>query len=336
MHREAAEAPAAIARQLQDNAGLVEDASARLRQRPPRAIVTCARGSSDHAATYARYLFEMRLGILTSSAFPSIRSVYGTQPDLRDTLYLVISQSGHSPDLVANARAARDDGATVMAMVNDLDSPLAASADLTLPLHAGPERSVAATKSFLAALSAIAQLTAAWTGDRELLTALDRLPEQLEAAWSLDWSAAVTALQDAHSAFVIGRGPGFAVAQEAALKFKETCALHAEAFSAAEVRHGPMALVQPGFPVLFFSQQDASRDSSDELIEAFSRVGARILAAGTRRQPVQALPVVAPAHPLTEPLLQAQSFYRMVNALAIRRGRDPDRPPHLRKVTETL
>ena len=157
MHAEAAQAADVVAAQFARNHDVVAALAADLRRNPPPFVVTCARGSSDHAATYAKYLFETQLGIVTASASPSVGSVYETPQQLRGALYLVISQSGKSPDLLRNAEAARDAGARVVALVNVEDSPLAQFADTVIPLHAGPERSVAATKSYLSSLSAILQ-----------------------------------------------------------------------------------------------------------------------------------------------------------------------------------
>jgi glutamine---fructose-6-phosphate transaminase (isomerizing) len=335
MFREAAQAPEAVRAQLAANAAQVTRLAERLRQTPPRAVITCARGSSDHAATFARYLIETRLGVLTSSAAPSVSSVYATATDLAGTLMLTISQSGASPDLLAVVGQARKGGARIVALVNAEESPLAQLADELLPLHAGPERSVAATKSFLGSLAAIVQLVAAWSNDRALAAALEGVPQLLTRAWQLDWSALVTRLTTANNLYVIGRGPGLGVAQEAALKFKETCGLHAEALSAAELRHGPMALVRAGFPLLVFSQNDESRPGIVQLAAELSAQGADVLLAGTHLAHTTELPTEG-ADPVIEPLLFAQSFYRAANALSLARGHDPDAPPHLRKVTETL
>ena len=335
MFREAAQAPQAVRAQLAVNAAQVARLAERLRATPPRAVVTCARGSSDHAATFARYLIETHLGLLTSSAAPSVSSVYATATDLAGTLMLTISQSGASPDLLAVVGQARKAGAHIVALVNAEESPLAQLADELLPLHAGPERSVAATKSFLASLAAIVQLVAAWSNDRALAAALESAPQLLTRAWQLDWNALVTRLTAANNLYVIGRGLGLGVAQEAALKLKETSALHAEAVSAAELRHGPMALVRTGFPLLVFSQNDESRPGIVQLAAELSAQGADVLLAGTHLAHTTELPTEA-AHPVIEPLLFAQSFYRAANALALARGHDPDAPPHLRKVTETL
>ena len=333
MFQEAADAPAAVERLLNANRAAVEELAGQLRRRPPRAVVTLGRGSSDHAATYAKYLIETGLGVLTSSASPSVSSIYDARQDLRDVLFLAISQSGRSPDLLAAVEAARNAGAHVVALVNDAASPMADLAHVTLPLHAGPEQSVAATKSYIAALAAIAQLTAAWADDDALGAALDGLPPQLALAWALDWSPAVEALIPERNLYVLGRGPGFAAAQEAALKLKETCGLHAEAFSAAEVLHGPMALVEKDFPVLIFAQADLSEAGVVDLARQLAGRGARVLLAGADGP--GALPF-ARTHAALQPIALIQSFYRLANALALARGLDPDSPPHLRKVTETV
>jgi glucosamine--fructose-6-phosphate aminotransferase (isomerizing) len=335
MFREAAAASAAVRSQLRANRDLIEHLGGLVRVWAPRAVVTCARGSSDHAATYAKYLIETRTGLLASSAAPSISSLYGSKADLQAVLFIAISQSGESPDLLAAVTAARDAGALVLALVNTEGSPLARAANHTIPLHAGAETSVAATKSYIAALAAIVHLVASWTQDGELHEALQQAPDQLAVAWQLDWSAAVGHLRTAHNLYVVGRGLGLGIAQEAALKLKETCGLHAEAFSAAELRHGPMALVRRGFPVLAFAQHDETREGVEALASELNRVGADVMLAGSELPGILALPTQR-AHAAIEPLLMIQSFYRLANALAVARGRDPDRPPHLSKVTETV
>jgi glucosamine--fructose-6-phosphate aminotransferase (isomerizing) len=338
MFHEAAQTADVVATQFARNRATVEALAESLRWAPPPFVVTCARGSSDHAATYAKYLFETQLGVLTASASPSVGSVYETPLRLDGALYLVISQSGKSPDLLRNAEAAKAAGARVVALVNVEDSPLAQLADTVLPLCAGPEKSVAATKSYLASLAAILQLGAVWKNDPELLDALDALPDALRQAWKADWSDLTDGLTDAHNLFVLGRGLGLAAAQEAALKFKETCGLHAEAYSSAEVKHGPMALVGPGFPVLAFAQPDETGAGTSALAEEFAGRGAQVWLASSASVPgaATALPLARSPHPVCTPLLTIQSFYRAINALALRRGHNPDLPPHLNKVTETV
>jgi glucosamine--fructose-6-phosphate aminotransferase (isomerizing) len=335
LYREAQEAAETVRLQLRTNTERMERLGERLRRHRPYAVVTCARGSSDHAATFAKYLIETRLGILTSSAAPSVSSVYAAKADLRGTVMLAISQSGASPDLLATVASAKSAGAMIIALVNVETSPLAQAADYTIALCAGREQSVAATKSYIAALAAIIHLVAFWAEDEELLEALAQAPAQLERAWSLDWQPALAPLQPARDLYVVGRGLGLGIAQEAALKLKETCGLHAEALSAAELRHGPMALVQVGFPVLIFAQNDETHGGVEALAAELAERGAQIMLAGANAPKSIVLPTEA-AHPAIQPMLIIQSFYRLVNALALARGYDPDHPPHLRKVTETV
>ncbi len=199
MQAEALEAPSVVARMLEANRDRCKALVERLRKAPPPFAVTCARGSSDNAGTYAKYLFEIQMRCVTASVGPSISSVFGVAPAMKGALMLAISQSGRSPDLLSLAEAGRAAGALTIAMVNDTDSPLGKTAEVMLPLLAGPERSVAATKSYIASLAAILQLVAHWSDDAELLTAVEKLPEQLAAAAQLDWSAAEAMLRPARS-----------------------------------------------------------------------------------------------------------------------------------------
>jgi glucosamine--fructose-6-phosphate aminotransferase (isomerizing) len=206
-----------------------------------------------------------------------------------------------------------------------------------LPVHAGPEQSVAATKSWLASLAAILHLVAHWTDDSDLLAAVRSLPADLAAAARRDWSAAADMLAGADNLFVVGRGPGFAAAQETALKLKETTGIHAESYSAAELMHGPMTLADRDFPVLALSQRDASLPGIVELVEALTARGVPVAVAGpAARSGTLALPMGAQLHPFAAPIAAVQSFYPLAERVARMRGHDPDRPPHLRKVTETV
>ena len=335
MLREAEEAPEVVARLIEANSASCRDLGARLRSTPPRFAVTCARGSSDSAATYAKYLLEIRLSVVVASVGPSVISIYGAKPKMRDALFLAISQSGRSPDLLMLAKAARADGALTVALVNDTQSPLAELCEVVLPLHAGPERSVAATKSYLASLAAILQLTAHWSADPALDQAIRRLPDDLHDALESDWRPALVPLAKAGNLYVVGRGAGYAATQEAALKLKETCGLHAEALSAAELMHGPLALAGSDFPVILFSQRDAALPGLMELAAGLVGRGVPVIAAGPAAVAgTLALPT-ADLHPFAAPITLVQSFYPLAEALARANGRDPDRPPHLRKVTET-
>jgi glutamine---fructose-6-phosphate transaminase (isomerizing) len=336
MFAEAQQAPSVVARQYVENEAVFRDLAGKLKALKPSLIFTCARGSSDHAATYAKYLFETRLRIPTMSQAPSISSIYGgALLHMQDAPFFLISQSGRSPDLLMSAEAAKRAGALVIALVNDQTSPLAALADIVIPLCAGPEKSVAATKSYLATLAALARLTAFWTDDVDLHAATDTLADDLDHAWNADWSPAMALLTRAQSLFVLGRGLTFGIAQEAALKFKETSGIHAEAFSIAEVAHGPMALVGRDFPVLIFPPLDKAAAGLDAIIEQFSARGAEIAVAGGGYDRGIVLPLARGLHPVTGPIAMAQRFYKIVNAVSVARGFDPDHPPLLQKVTET-
>jgi glutamine---fructose-6-phosphate transaminase (isomerizing) len=335
MFEEAASASAAVSAQLQHDAAAVAAIGAEVRRLAPRAVITCARGSSDHAATYAKYLIETRTRVLTASAAPSISSVYGVTQDLRGCLFIAISQSGRSPDLLAAVASAKISGATILALCNSPDAPLVAAADLVIELRAGSEASVAATKSFLATLAALASLVAAWTRDPALHAALQTLPSLMDASWALDWSSALPVLGPAGNLYVIGRGLGLGSAQEIALKCKETCGLHAEAFSSAELRHGPYTLLGRTFPALLLAQRDASLAGVQSLAEDLTHRGVPVLLAGARAAGAILLPTIEASAELA-PILLVQSAYRMIDSLAARRGLDPDRPPHLRKITETV
>lgn len=332
MRRESGESGEAVARFLARNAGALEGLGAHLRRNPPAVVVTCARGSSDHAATYGKYLIETLLGMPVASAAPSVTSIYASAVQPTGALVIAISQSGRSPDLLAVVARYRQAGAHVVALVNDEESPLAAAADTLLPLCAGPERSVAATKSFVTSLAGLAAIAAHWSAEPGLTAALSSLPPALDAAHDLDWSPLVEALVGARNLFVIGRGYGLSIAQEAALKLKETCGLHAEGFSSAEVRHGPMAIVKRDFPVLAFATSDEAGADVRKAAGEFAERGARVLLAGTCAG--DQLPALA-VHPALEPIPMIQSFYGAAEALARARGLDPDNPPFLRKVTET-
>jgi len=336
MHKEAAEAIAVVERQLAEPVDEIRQLGERLRRMDPPLVITCARGSSDHAATYAKYLIETRAGTAVASFAPSTSTLYATPwRHFEGALFLAISQSGRSPDLLISAKAARDAGAFVVAIVNESESPLAEIAELVVPLLAGPERSVAATKSFVASLLVILRMVAAWIGAGDLDQAAADAPDVLRRAWALDWSPAVAALLPVGSVFVVGRGLNLGIAQEAALKLKETCGLHAEAFSAAEVRHGPAALVGPDFPVLMLVPDDPGSESIAALVRDFAGRGALVLATGTEEADALSLPVLPDLHPALAPIATIQSFYRFAATLSVARGLDPDRPPHLRKVTET-
>ena len=335
MFMEAAEAGVSVARQAALNADVIRSIGEALRAQAPKVVLTVARGSSDHAATYAKYLIETLAGVPVSSYAPSVSSLYGAAPQLDNAVCIAISQSGKSPDIIAAAQSAKRAGAMLIALVNDADSPIAQVADYVAPLHAHPETSVAATKSFIASLAMIARIVAAWAPGAPYKEDLHRLPETLAEAWAQDWSGAIGDLMSQGNLFVISRGLGLGLAGEAALKLKETCRLHAEAYSAAEVLHGPAAIIDAGFPVLAFAQSDAAKSAVMETVDKLCAMGAKVTLAGADHVSATTLPTVKVA-PALEPITQAQSFYRLVNLMAVSLDLDPDAPPHLHKVTETV
>ncbi len=339
MFAEALEAPAAVERLLAENAAEVRSLARFLRRRPPALVQTIARGSSDHAALFGKYLFEVRLGWVTASAAPSVVTVYGARPNLRGALAVALSQSGASEDLVASLAAARASGALTVALVNVEDSPLARAAEVVLPLHAGEEKSVAATKSYLTMLAGLAQLVGAVEEAADLEEALPQLPERMAAAAGSDWSAGLELFAPATDAYVIGRGYAFAAGQEVALKLKETSALHAEAFSAAELLHGPVAIVGPGYPILALAPYDRPYPQLLELLGGLKAKGAELAVAASEPEALALadapLPLPGRFHPVLDSVLAVQAFYPFADALARARGFDPDRPRNLKKVTHT-
>ncbi|MGO8799214.1 MAG: SIS domain-containing protein [Roseiarcus sp.] len=336
MALEIGETGAVLARQLAANASATAATAALLRRRDPRVAITIARGSSDHAALYLAYLIEISLGLPCASIGPSIASLYRAPLRLDGALALTISQSGRSPDIVALQLAASRAGALTVALVNDVDSPVARDAECLLPLHAGPEQAVAATKSMIAALVAGAALVAQWIGDGRLNAAIEALPALLAAPAAPPPRPLIERVAGARSAFVLGRGATFAIAAEAALKLKETCAIHAEAFSSAEVLHGPAGGITPGGLVIAVLPQDEAREGVSETLARLAAMGAEIFVIDAVASAAKSALVVSPAgHPLLTPMVMIHRFYGLVEACARALGRDPDNPPHLRKITET-
>lgn len=335
MLKEALASADVVAAQLNDTSS-VEALAARLAQEPRHVALTVARGSSDHAASYFASLTMSRVGLPVASLPMSVATLQQAPLQVRNQLALGFSQSGKSPDLVGTMQALREAGALTVAAVNVPGSPLEDACEFYLPLLAGPELSVAATKSYIAMLSMSAQLVAHWQKDAALLDGLKSLPDALRRAGTLDWSKAVDELRDAERMIVIGRGLGLAIAQEAALKLKETSGIQAEAFSSAEVRHGPMELIDRDYPLLVFAPRGPEQAGLLQLARDMQARGARVLlAADPADVPEATLPLVSTAHAALDPIAAILSFYVMAAGLAAARGRNPDAPRHLMKVTET-
>ena len=335
MLEEAVSAAEYVALQLASDTERYAELGRKLRATPITTALTVARGSSDHASSYCAYLIMARLGRVVASLPMSLVTLYKSPLQTRDTLTIAISQSGQSPDVVEPIKYFRAGGATTIALVNDITSPLAEAAEWAMPLHAGKEHSVAATKSFIASLVAGARLVAEWQDDAELKAGLAALPADLLAATKVDWSAAIDVLAPARNIMVVGRGISFPIALEAALKFKETSALQAEAFSGAEIKHGPMALIDDGYPLLIFATRGPTQAGLLQLAAEMRGRGARVLLAAPDDVAERDLTLPVAATPDLDPIVAIQAFYVMAAQLSAARGMDPDQPRHLNKVTKT-
>jgi len=332
MSREIAEIPAMVARLLARTDALATIV-ARVERAKPRVVVFCGRGSSGHVGVYLRYLFEARLGLLVSNAAPSVVTAYRRPPDMHDALFVVVSQSGRSPDLVTATQVARKAGALTLAIVNDAASPAAAASELVLPIGAGPEHAVAATKTVVLSMIAGAQLVAALAHDDDLAEGLQDLAPRLSRALACDWSAWAACAADAAVSFVAGRGYALGCVREIALKVAETLRVPALGYSAAELRHGPRASIAPRTPVLLLRQNDEAAAAVDDLVRDLNDAGETVFVAGG---PDGTLPWIGDDHPICDPVVMLVPAYRAIETVALRRGFDPDNPPHLSKVTRTL
>ncbi len=332
MAREIAEIPAAAERLLA-RADTIAAAADWIRAWQPRVMVFCGRGSSGHVGVYMRYLFEARLGMLAGAAAPSVMTAYDAHPDMRGVLFVVVSQSGRSPDLIATTKRARMQGALTLAIVNDANAPVARESELIIPIEAGPEQAVAATKTVVLSLIAGARLVAMLAKDEVLAQAIERLPGRLAQALACDWSVWTDNLRSAPAAFVTARGYAMAPAREIALKLTESLRLPALGYSAAELRHGPRAAITPATPVLVLRQDDETAASVDDLVRDLRESGETLFVAGG---PSGTLPWIGDDHPVCDPVAMLVPAYRAIEAAVRTRGWDPDNPPHLAKVTRTL
>ncbi|MEP1613702.1 MAG: SIS domain-containing protein [Roseobacter sp.] len=336
MRREILEIPQAVETLLANGALSMSTAAQALQGVDPAFIITIARGSSDHAATFFKYACELMAGVPVASIGPSVASIYDCRLALKNSACLSVSQSGKSPDIVQMTKMAKEEGALSIALTNHVDSDLAKVSRHAMDLHAGAELSVAATKTFVNSIVSSIWLLAEWQQDEALRSAIFDLPTTLEKAAQLDWSALSTQIATKQSLFCLGRGPALAMANEAALKFKETCRLHAESYSSAEVLHGPVSIVGQDFPVIALAAADQAEPSLVEAADEIARKGANVFVTSDKAKQATSLPCARTSHPLTDSISLIVSFYAMVEQVAGMRGLNPDEPRHLRKVTETV
>ncbi len=339
---EIAQIPEVVARALAQDGERFAALGKTLRAQPPRAVATIARGSSDHAAHFIGYLAMVRLGVWVTSLPPSLITLHNAPLQAQGMLALAVSQSGRSPDLIEALQTLGARGAQTVALVNDVRSPLATTAQHRFDIHAGAETSVAASKSFIAQLLAGARWVAAWQGDTALMNALQQTPALLHQALAQGdvWvERGVAPLLHAERMVITSRGTGLSIAMELALKLKEVCGIQAEAFSGAELQHGPMALVTAGYPVLVLAPQGPAHGELLALADELQDRGAQVLLAtppnASHTHKPAVLPLVSSRADDLNGLLAAASAYRWVEALARARGRNPDAPPHLAKITQT-
>ncbi|WP_284760403.1 SIS domain-containing protein [Agrobacterium sp. fls2-241-TYG-188a] len=335
MRQEIDEIPDAASRLLSSASDDLQAAGKALRAFDPAFLITIARGSSDHAAHFLKYAIEQQAGRAVASIGPSLASIYGKSLKLDKAAAISVSQSGKSPDIVALAQSAAAAGALTVSLTNTRPSPLSDACAHAIDINAGPELAVAATKSFFNSVLAGLAVLAEWTVDSDLQRSIRQLPEKLHQAITLDWKDLAAELGDADSLYMLGRGPSLAIASEAALKFKETSEMHAEAYSSAEVLHGPVALVDRRFPVVTFAARDAALMSVLTTADSLAEKGALAFVTADGASHARRLPFVETGHPLTDSLALIVPFYGFVEAWSRSRGFNPDAPVALKKVTET-
>ena len=336
------EQPDALARLLDEESAPVEAAAAALRRHLPPGVVLAARGTSDNAALYGHYLVETMLRIPVALASPSVVTLYRRTPRLRGMLVIGLSQSGRSPDIVEYVRAARRAGAVTLAITNEPRSPLAGAAHTALLLHAGPERSVAATKTYTAQLAALSLLVGSIARDRRFLNSHRALPDLLGRALAFEDEIAQAArrARTMERCLVTSRGYNYATAREAALKLKETGAVAAEPLSSADLLHGPIAVVGARFPVIVIVPPGRVRAHLIRVTRDLAARGARTIAVTSDRTVARLASTVLRVPPLADerlsPHVSIVPLQLFAHHLALARGFDPDRPRGLRKVTRVL
>jgi glucosamine--fructose-6-phosphate aminotransferase (isomerizing) len=339
---EIGEQPAALRRLISDGRQSIERVADVLRERQVDGLLIAARGSSDHAAIYAQYVFGARHRLPVALATPSLITLYGIEPRFGQAAVVGISQSGASPDVVAVVQAARRQGVPTIAITNSADSPLAAAAELVIDLHAGHEGAVAATKTYTAELAAIAMLSVSLDANTEAVEAINGVPAAVEAAIALEPVVATAARAHAEmrACVVLGRGFEYATAREWALKVKELAHVVADPYSAADFQHGPLALLEPGFPVLAVAPSGVAQAGMVELLDRIrSAFDVDLVVMSDRDDALElaSAPIRLPAGlpdwlmPIVS-IVPAQLF---AYQLAIAKGLDPDEPRHIRKVTLT-
>ena len=341
LYREIHEQPAVLESVLRHETATIREITAHIQQREINYVLIAARGTSDNAARYANYLLGVFNALPVALATPSLYTIYQRPPRLKNALVIGISQSGKSPDIVGVLEDAKRQGALTVAITNSADSDLAGQADFVVDLHAGVERSIAATKTYTSELLAIAMLGAHLAGDAALLAQLERVPNAVEQ--TLQIASHVEQIAERYrymtACVVIGRGFNYASAFELALKLKELTYTIAEPYSSADFLHGPLALIENGFPALVFAPSGVMLPEMREFIDVLRQREAEPVVisddAETLARGRIALPLAAAVPEWLSPLSAIVPGQLLAMYLAYARDYDPDHPRGLRKVTET-
>lgn len=341
LHEEIFEQPGVLTKLIEAEEDKAAQVAEEIRRHDVRFILIAARGSSDNAAIYGKYLFAALNRLPVALATPSLFTIYCSPPNLKDALVIGISQSGESIDIVEVVAKARRQGALTLAITNRAESPLAQAAEHVLPCHAGEERSVAATKTYTTQLVALALLAVALAGDKEKLATLKALPEAVERTLALEEavSAAAERYRYMETCIVIGRGYNYATAFEIALKLKELTYVVAEAYSPADFVHGPIAIVEHGFPVIVVAPSGQVFDDVYDLAETLHRREAELVVISDHDKALALaktpLRLSVPVEEWLSPIICVIPGQLFAYHLTLARGYDPDHPRGLRKVTVT-
>lgn len=341
LEREIAEQPDALRHVLQSSRNAVAEAADLAVRANPRWVLVAARGTSDNAARYAKYLFGAHNRMGVGLALPSLYTLYDSPPDASQALTIGISQSGQSPDVVSVLQCAGEQGGSRIAITNDPGSPLARAADVCIPLDVGEERAVAATKTYTAELMVLAMLSTAWSGEQAHADALEHVPDAVAArlAQCPDLTDLATPFRHAERFVVLGRGYNYCTAFELALKMKETSYVLAEPYSPADFLHGPIALLEEGFPAILMAPTGAGGTDADRLLDKLQQRGARALVFSDRPDLRDRTPLSLPLSPgvpeWLSPMVGIVAAQRWAVALSAAKGFDADHPRGLSKVTRT-
>ncbi len=342
LQEEILEQPTALQRLLDSQSGAIKQIAKAIRERQPRFVMIAARGSSDNAARYAQYLFGDHLQLPVVLAAPSLFTLYSSPPRMTDSLVIAISQSGQSPDILAVVEEGKKQKAFTLALTNDTASPLAGLADHVIDLCAGPEKSLGATKTYTTSLMALAMLNTYLSADKAQRVLLDDVPALVSRALSpLERIAAIARKYvNFHACVVLGRGYNYSTAFEIALKIKELAYISAEAYSSADFQHGPVALVDDGFPVVSVVPEGRTQPGLITLLRTLKPRNPELVVISSSEEALglATSPIAIPANmpEWISPIVAVVPGQQLALGIALAKGFDPEQPRGLNKVTRTL